>query len=141
MKKIDDYLIYLQEDKENLDEATAAAATAAIGVAGALASQLLHWSSIYSLAKDVYENYIDRVGRKCRRLSGNAKALCVTQGKIEATKKKLYAIESKRPKCKSASCRMKMDKEITSLRSEIEALQSQMQMYRARQSQQNQYGL
>ena len=117
-KIVDDYLSYLKEDKEHLDEFLAAAMT--------VASAFVTWGQVWGIARDVYERYIDSVGRKCRRLKGTEHAYCVTQGKIQATQKSMQVLRSKRAKCKTLSCKQKVDAKLKEQDLNIKSLENQL---------------
>ena len=123
-KIVNDYIKYLHEDKEQLDEY--------IDTALQLASAFMSWGQVYRIAKDVYNNYIDKVGAQCRRLSSTDKSICVTAAKITGMKKKIASLKAQASKCKDEECKTNIASKISEDEATLRTLEEHIQVFKSK---------
>jgi len=97
---LEEYLKYIQKDKENLEEIIPALAIAAYGL-----------SIFYNLIKG-YQQFLQDAARKCNGITDyRMKERCMISYKIEANKKLVNDLNSNKSKCgEDKACLNKFEK-------------------------------
>ena len=75
---------------------------------------------IISMAIKMYKNHISKYGKHCKERKGDARKLCILNGKIKATEEFIVKLRTDKHKCSDNKCKEKVESKVKNVKKKLD---------------------